>query len=41
MKLIIGKMIFIPHSHGIFYLSLIEKFVMPLEKYYLIKYFLQ
>ena len=36
----LGEMIFIPHSHGIFYLSSIKKF-MSLEKDYLIKYFLQ
>ena len=36
----LGEMIFIPRSHGIFYLSSIKKF-MSLEKDYLIKYFLQ
>ena len=36
-----GEMIFIPRSHGIFYLSSIKKFVMSLEKDYLIKYILQ
>ena len=33
----LGEMIFIPRSHGIFYLSSIKKFVMSLEKDYLIK----
>ena len=37
----LGEMIFIPRSHGIFYLSSVKKFVMLLEKDYLIKYFLQ
>ena len=37
----LGEMIFIPRSHGIFYLSSIKKFVMSLEKDCLIKYFLQ
>ena len=37
----LGEMIFIPRSHGIFYLSSINKLVMSLEKDYLIKYFLQ
>ena len=37
----LGEMSFIPRSHGIFYLSSIKKFVMSLEKDYLIKYFLQ
>ena len=37
----LGEMIFIPRSYGIFYLSSIKKFVMSLEKDYLIKYFLQ
>ena len=32
-----GEMIFIPRSYGIFYLSLIKKFVMSLEKDCLIK----
>ena len=36
-----GEMIFMPRSHGIFYLSSIKKFVMSLEKDCLIKYFLQ
>ena len=36
-----GEMIFIPRSHGVFYLSSIKKIVMSLEKDYLIKYFLQ
>ena len=33
----LGEMIFIPRSYGIFYLSSIKKFVMSLEKDYLIK----
>ena len=37
----LGEMVFIPSSHRIFYLSSIKKFVMSLEKDYLIKYFLQ
>ena len=37
----LGEMIFIPRSHGIFYLSSIKKLIMSLEKDYLIKYFLQ
>ena len=37
----LGEMIFIPRSYGIFCLSLIRKFVMSLEKDYLIKQFLQ
>ena len=37
----LGEMIFILHSHGIFYISSIKKFVMSLEKDYLIKCFLQ
>ena len=37
----LGEMIFIPRSHGILYLSSIKKFVISLEKDYLIKYFLQ
>ena len=36
-----GEMIFIPRSHGVFYLSSIKKIVMSLEKDYLIKYVLQ
>ena len=37
----LGEMIFITHSHGIFYLSSVKESVMSLEKDYLIKYFLQ
>ena len=37
----LGEMIFIPRANGIFYFSSIKKFVMSLEKDYLIKYFLQ
>ena len=37
----LGKMIFIPRSYGNFYLGLIKKFVMTLEKDYLIIHFLQ
>ena len=37
----LGEMIFIPRSSGIFYFSSIKKFIMSLEKDYLIKYFLQ
>ena len=37
----LGEMIFISRSYGIFYLSSIKKFVMLLEKDYLIKQFLQ
>ena len=37
----LGEMIFIPRSHGIFYLSSVKESVMSLEKDYLIKYFLQ
>ena len=33
----LGEMIFIPRLYGIFYLSSIKKFVMSLEKDYLIK----
>ena len=35
------EMIFIPRSYGIFYLSSVKKFVMSLEKDFLIKSFLQ
>ena len=47
MKMIVGglahlaEMIFIPLSYVIYYLNLIKKFVMSLEKDCLIKYFLQ
>ena len=35
----LGEMIFIPRSHGILYLSSIKKFVVSLEKDYLISIF--
>ena len=37
----LSEMIFNPRSYGIFCLRSIKKFVMPQEKDYLIKYFLQ
>ena len=37
----LGEIIFIPRSHGIFYLSSIKKFAMSLNKDCLIKYLLQ
>ena len=37
----LGEIIFIPRSHGIFYLRSVKKLVMSLEKDHLIKYFLQ
>ena len=38
MKLIVGEVIFIPLSYGIFYLISIEKIVMSLEKDYFDKF---
>ena len=38
MKLIVGEVIFIPLSYGIFYLIWIEKIVMSLEKDYFDKF---